>query len=137
MTEAMVEVLDQVIAILLPAIATLLAGWFAILGNKVKAVYTEKANTETKKQVVEATVKYVQQVYNTLDGSAKLDKAIDRASVILTEKGIPISDAELTMLIESAVYGLKQGWLLVEGENCAPEVLPEEAVAENQEAIEA
>ena len=76
MTEAMVEVLDQVIAILLPAIATLLAGWFAILGNKIKAVYTEKANTQTKKEVVDATVRYVQQVYKALDGAEKLEKAI-------------------------------------------------------------
>ena len=42
MSEAMVEVLDQVIAILLPAVATLLAGWLAVVGNKIKALYTEK-----------------------------------------------------------------------------------------------
>ena len=121
-------VLEEVIAILLPALATLLAGWFAVLGNKIKTVYTEKANTQTKKEVVEATVKYVQQVYKALDGAEKLEKAIDRASVILTEKGIPISDAELTMLIESAVYGLKQGWLdttvpAIEGEVAESEAI--------------
>lgn len=111
MSEAMVEILDQVIAILLPAVATLLAGWLAVVGNKIKSLYTEKVNTQIKKDVVDATVTYVQQVYKALDGEAKLEKAIDRASLILTEKGIPISEAELTMLIESAVYGLKQGWL--------------------------
>lgn len=111
MSEAMIEILDQVIAILLPAVATLLAGWLAVVGNKIKSLYTEKVNTQIKKDVVDATVTYVQQVYKALDGEAKLEKAIDRASVILTEKGIPISEAELTMLIESAVYGLKQGWL--------------------------
>lgn len=132
MTEAMVEVLDQVIAILLPAIATLLAGWFAILGNKIKAVYTEKANTQTKKEVVDATVRYVQQVYKALDGAEKLEKAIERSSIILTEKGIPISEAELTMLIESAVYGLKQGWFIVD-----EETLPEAIQAEEPKAIEA
>lgn len=111
MSEAMIEIMDQVIAILLPAVATLLAGWLAVVGNKIKSLYTEKVNTQIKKDVVDATVTYVQQVYKALDGEAKLEKAIDRASVILTEKGIPISEAELTMLIESAVYGLKQGWL--------------------------
>lgn len=131
MSEAMVGVLDQVISILLPAVATLLAGWLAIVGNKIKATYTEKVNTETKKEVVEATVKYVQQVYNALDGAEKLEKAIDRASVILTEKGIPISEAELTMLIESAVYGLKQGWL---SEPTVPEI---EGEVVEQKAIEA
>lgn len=132
MTEAMVEVLDQVIAILLPAIATLLAGWFAILGNKIKAVYTEKANTQTKKEVVDATVRYVQQVYKALDGAEKLEKAIERSSIILTEKGIPISEAELTMLIESAVYGLKQGWFVLDEEKVLPP-----AEAEEPKAIEA
>mgnify|MGYP003298281427 FL=1 len=111
MSEAMIEILDQVIAILLPAVATLLAGWLAVVGNKIKSLYTEKVNTQIKKDVVDATVTYVQQVYKALNGEEKLEKAIDRASVILTEKGIPISEAELTMLIESAVYGLKQGWL--------------------------
>ena len=126
-------ILEEVIAILLPAIATLLAGWFAILGNKIKAAYTQKVNTETKKEVVEATVKYVQQVYKALDGAEKLDKAVERSSIILTEKGIPISEAELTMLIESAVYGLKQGWL-VEEQAALPEA---GSLAEEQEAIEA
>ena len=111
MSETMIELMDQVLTILLPAVATLLAGWLAVVGNKIKSLYTEKVNTQIKKDVVDATVTYVQQVYKALDGEAKLEKAIDRASVILTEKGIPISEAELTMLIESAVYGLKQGWL--------------------------
>ena len=111
MSEVMVEMMNQILEILLPAVATLLAGWLAVVGNKVKTLYTEKVNTQIKKEVVEATVTYVQQVYKALDGDVKLDKAVDRASVILTEKGIPISEAELTMLIEAAVYGLKQGWL--------------------------
>ena len=129
MSEAMIEILDQVIAILLPAVATLLAGWLAVVGNKIKSLYTEKVNTQIKKDVVDATVTYVQQVYKALNGEEKLEKAIDRASVILTEKGIPISEAELTMLIESAVYGLKQGWLY------DPATEPVEGVA--VEAIEA
>lgn len=128
MSEAMVEVLDQVLTILLPAVATLLAGWLAVVGNKVKVLYTEKVNTQIKKDVVDATVSYVQQVYKALDGAEKLEKAIERASVILTEKGIPISEAELTMLIEAAVFGLKQGWLdttvpEIEGEVVEPKAI--------------
>ena len=114
----MIELMDQVLTILLPAVATLLAGWLAVVGNKVKVLYTEKVNSQIKKDVVEATVSYVQQVYKALDGAEKLEKAIERASIILTEKGIPISEAELTMLIEAAVFGLKQGWL----EEITPEI---------------
>lgn len=131
MSEAMVEVLDQVIAILLPAVATLLAGWLAVVGNKIKTLYTEKVNTQIKKDVVEATVSYVQQVYKALDGEAKLQKAVERASVILTEKGIPISEAELTMLIEAAVYGLKQGWLY---DSTTPEIKGEVVESKTIEA---
>ena len=101
--------LEQVLSILLPALATLIAGWFTILGTKIKQVYTEKVNTQTKKEVVDVTVAYVQQLYAALDGEAKLQKAIEQASLILAEKGITVSEVELRTLIESAVYGLKQG----------------------------
>lgn len=101
--------LEQVLSILIPALATLIAGWFTILGTKIKQVYTEKVNTQTKKEVVAMTVAYVQQLYAALDGEAKLQKAIEQASLILAEKGIPVSEVELRTLIESAVYGLKQG----------------------------
>lgn len=103
--------LEQVLSILLPALATLIAGWFAVLGAKIKTVYTNKINTQTKKEVVDVTVNYVQQVYKTLEGEEKLQKAIEQASLILTEKGIPVSDIELRTLIESAVYGIKQGFV--------------------------
>lgn len=103
------ELISQVLNIILPAAATLLAAWFAVLGNKMKIAYEEKANTEIKQNVVKATVAWVQQLYAALEGPEKLEKAVDRASALLTEKGIAISDLELEMLIESAVYGLKQG----------------------------
>lgn len=104
------EILSQVIAVLIPALLTLITGWFAILGDKIKKVYQEKINTQIKKEVVDSTVTYVQQVYEALDGKAKLQKAVEQATLILAEKGITISEVELRMLIEAAVYGLKQGF---------------------------
>lgn len=106
----MPEIMEQVLAILLPSLATLIAGWFAVLGAKIKTVYTDKINTQTKKEVAEITANYVQQVYYALDGEQKLQKAMEQASLILTEKGIPVSDIELRTLIESAVYGIKKGF---------------------------
>lgn len=103
------EILQQVLSILLPALATLIAGWFAVLGNKIKTAYEEKINTQIKKQVVQSTVEYVEQVYKAMGGEEKLQKAIEQATIILCEKGIIISEIELRMLIEAAVYGLKQG----------------------------
>lgn len=102
--------LEQVLDILVPALATLIAGWFAVLGAKIKTVYTNKINTQTKKEVAEITANYVQQVFYSLNGEEKLQKAMEQASLILTEKGIPVSDIELRTLIESAVYGIKKGF---------------------------
>ena len=51
------EILNQVLSILLPALATLIAGWFAILGNKIKIAYEEKINTQIKKQMVQLETK--------------------------------------------------------------------------------
>ena len=104
------DFLNQLLDILLPAIASVVTVVFGILATRIKSKYDEKVNTETKKKVVEATVAYIQQVYNTLDGEEKLTKAMQTASQLLIEKGIDITDLELRMLIESAVYGLKQGF---------------------------
>jgi len=105
------SLLNQILDIILPAAASLVAIWFGILGNKLKTVYTEKINTETKKQIAQTTVEYVEQVYQDIHGEEKLTKAIEQASTILAEKGISVSDTELRTLLESAVYGLQAGWL--------------------------
>lgn len=106
----MPDVLVSAIGIVLTALATLLATWFGVLGSQLKAKYDEKINTQVKKDVVDATVAWAQQVFYALDGEEKLIKAMQQASLILNEKGIPVSDVELRTLIESAVYGLKKGF---------------------------
>ena len=90
---------------LLTTIITALAGYIA---TSIKNAYTKKVNTETAKTVVNDVVKFVQQVYADLNGPEKLQKAIEQASLILQEKGIKITETEINMLIESAVYGIKQ-----------------------------
>lgn len=90
---------------LLTTIITALAGYIA---TSIKNAYTKKVNTETAKTVVNDVVKFVQQVYADLNGPEKLQKAIQQASLILQEKGIKITETEINMLIESAVYGIKQ-----------------------------
>ena len=103
--------LNQILDIILPAAASLVAIWFGILGSKMKTTYTEKVNSETKKAVAQSTVEYIEQVYKDIHGNEKLTKAIERASAILNEKGITVSETELKTLLESAVYGLSQGWI--------------------------
>lgn len=101
---------NQLIEILLPILATFLTGFFTYLGTKLKMAYEKKINTETAKTVVNDAVRFVEQVYKDLDGPDKLQKAVEQVSVILKSKGINITDAEINMLIESAVYSLKEGW---------------------------
>ena len=103
------SILNQCLDIILPAIASVVAVLFGVLGTKIKQIYNEKAQNETVKVVVDNVVKWVQQVYYELEGPEKLQKALTEASTILGEKGITISETELDMLIESAVYGLKNG----------------------------
>lgn len=106
-----ITLLNSLLEIILPALGSLLVVWFGILGTKIKNAYDNKVNTETKKEMINLSVKYVEQVYKTLHGEDKLRKAIEQATLLLNEKGISVSEVELKTLIESAVYGLKQGVL--------------------------
>lgn len=102
---------NQLVDLLLPILATFLTGLFTYIGTRLKRIYEEKVNNETAKIVVENAVRYVEQVYKDLHGKEKLEKAIEQVSQVLESKGITITDAEIYMLIESAVYGLNEGWL--------------------------
>lgn len=113
-------ILNQCLDILLPAVASVIAVILGVLATKIKTTYNDKVQDETVRTIVKSVVEWAQQVYQDCEGPEKLQKALEKASAILNEKGITISDEELNMLIESAVYGLKQGitsteTLLVEG----------------------
>ena len=104
------EILNQFIQILLPILATFLTGVFTYIGNRLKKAYEEKVNNDTAKAVVEDAVKFVEQVYTDLKGKEKLELATNQVAEVLASKGIKITAAEINMLIESAVYGLNEGW---------------------------
>ena len=122
--------LNQILDIILPAAASLVAIWFGILGSKMKASYTEKVNTETKKAVVQSTVEYIEQVYKDIHRQEKQKKEVKKTKEILNKKGLTVSETELKTLLESAVYGLSQGWL----EDTAYELTPagKELIQEEQ-----
>lgn len=103
------EILNQALSILVPALATAIAGWFVYLGNRLKNAYQEKVNNETAQAVVKDVVQFVEQVYTDLHGKEKLQKAVEQVSTILQSKGIKITETEIMMLIESAVFSLNEG----------------------------
>lgn len=104
------EILNQIIQILLPILATFLTGVCTYVANRLKNVLEEKTNTQIAKTVVEDAVKFVEQVYTDLHGQEKLEKATEQITEVLRAKGIALTEAEIYMLIESAVYGLNEGW---------------------------
>ena len=104
------ELGNELVQILLPILATFLTGFFTYVGARLKNAYETKVNTETTKAVVDNAVRFVEQVYKDLKGKEKLEKAVVQVNEILTAKGIKITEAEINMLIESAVFGLNQGW---------------------------
>lgn len=86
----------QIFVIIIIAIAT----W---VGTQVKNLYRKYITTEIKQSVAKTVVRFVEQVYTDIHGKEKLEQAMKKASEILAEYGITISDAELIALIEAAV----------------------------------
>lgn len=106
----MPEWVNQLITSIMPYVVTIVTAIAGYVAIKIKSKFEEKINTETKKEVAEATVKYVQQVYDTLEGKEKFKKALETMLTWLNEKGINITEAEATILIEASVKGFKEGW---------------------------
>lgn len=75
----------------------------AFLGAQVKALYNKYVTTEIKQAVCRTTVRFVEQVYRDLHGREKLEQAMAKASELLAEYGITISETELVAMLEAAV----------------------------------
>jgi hypothetical protein len=88
---------------------TILIAVVTFIGTQAKRIYENFVNDKIKKQVVEDTVKYVEQIYTDIKGEEKLNKAIEGATELLNEKGIEISEIELRILIESVCNSFKEG----------------------------
>ena len=99
----MSELMELMKPYLLEIIVAILTGVATFIGNKVKKIYEEKVNTETKEKVVNTVVNAVEQIYKDLKGEEKLNVCIENATEMLNEKGITITELELRMLIESTV----------------------------------
>lgn len=97
------ELIEVLQPYLLEIIVAILTGIATFIGSKVKKIYEEKVNTETKEKVVNTVVNAVEQLYKDLKGEEKLNVCIENATEMLNEKGITITELELRMLIESTV----------------------------------
>lgn len=97
----MLDFINNNSSLILSILGTILTA----IGGYIGTLYKKYINDKTKKQIVEDTVKYVEQITKDISISSenKLKKAKDKALEWLNSKGIKISDTELEVLIESAV----------------------------------
>ena len=93
--------LTEILGTIFLAVAT-------FIGTSIKKLYKDYINTKTKKEIVECTVKYVDQVFKELHGQEKFDKAVEKSLEWMNEKGINISQTELEILIEASVNEFKK-----------------------------
>lgn len=124
---------------LIPAVITAVGALFSWIGVQLKKLYQEHIDTKMKEDIVKSTVQYVQQVYKDVSGEERLQEAVKTASDWLTSKGLEVSEAELRVLIESAVYSMKNGFVngeVLEVPSTTTEALPEETKSEEVTTVE-
>ena len=94
------EFIQQYGATILYTVITAILGY---LGITVKNLISKYLNDKTKRDIVKACVRAVEQMYDSLHGQEKVDKVIEYATDILISKGIEISASEIRILLEQAV----------------------------------
>ncbi len=87
---------------------TILTAVISFIGIKLKSLYEKNTNNCIKKNIVEDTVKYVEQLYKNKTSEEKKQIAKYNIIELLTEKKITITDLELEVLIESACNNIQK-----------------------------
>ncbi len=88
---------------LIQIMSTVITAVIGYLGLRIKSIYQEYINDKLKKDIIEKTVNYVEQVGKNLTCDEKKQLVLKKANEWLSEKKINASDTELEILIESAV----------------------------------
>lgn len=84
-------------------IGLILLAFFGFLGLQAKNLYRKYVNTEVKQAICRTAVRFVEQVFTDIHGHDKLVEAMKKASEMLANYGIEISDEELVAMLEAAV----------------------------------
>lgn len=88
---------------LIQIVFTIITGIIGYIWVRIKKMYQEYIQDKLKKEIIEKTVKYVEQTSKDLSCKEKKNKALKKSLEWMKEKKINISDTELEILIESAV----------------------------------
>lgn len=87
---------------------TIFSAVLAFIGTRIRSIYEDHVKSKEKRQVVKDCVLMVEQIYTDIHGKEKFEKAKESIISILNEKGIPITDLEMDVLIEAAVQELNK-----------------------------
>lgn len=101
------EIYEMIQPNIVAMLVAILTGVASFIGTKIKKLYEEKVNDDTKRKVVKTVVNAVEQLYKDLSGNEKLIKAQKNIVEMLNEKGITISELEMKMLIEEVCNSFK------------------------------
>lgn len=101
---------------ILSAVITAVASALGVLAKKIwDKVAGDKIKDETKKNLAETVIKYVEQVYKDIHGEEKLEAALDAFSNMLSQKGISISELEMRVYLEAALAKFNDAFSKVDG----------------------
>ena len=92
---------NQIIGLILCAVGS-------ALGFIAAKVYKYSADDDTKRAVARSAALFVEQVWKTIHGKEKLEKALEQVEILLRKKGIPFDAEEMTIHIEAAVAELNK-----------------------------
>lgn len=99
---------------LVPAVLDLMSELFllvATIGIGFVIVYVRSKTTEEQRKIIEGIVKdgvlFAQQVYGHLEGTERYNEAVAQIVLVLNEKGLKLTDAELKLKIEATLKKLK------------------------------
>jgi len=106
MHDAVLRLLYDIIAVLVPILMAYLVAWIQkrLGSEKVQKIICE---LETKKELARIAVMFVQQAYKDLGGPEKYEKAAEWLSDAAQKMGIQLSEDEIKGLIEAALKELK------------------------------
>ncbi|WP_025728379.1 phage holin, LLH family [Atopobacter phocae] len=98
-------IINGVISVLVVVIGVLASGLRRYIVDKSNELRASKDNKEIEvaRTLAMVTVQATEQIYNTLHGKQKLNKAIEMFFHALDQRGIAISQTDAQTLIESAV----------------------------------
>ena len=103
--EVIVEYVWSIIGLLVVFGSGIFFKWLKVKLAEIQAKVDAWADTQIKKQIVDASVKMVEQLSKAIKATSeeKFNQAVANADRLLKEKGLSYSNNELKTLIESAV----------------------------------